>query len=115
MSPDVELNADLPPNLVSSRLNRPEPELRKPKKPKYLLKMDNFKAVVQRLSLDHPQFDPDTFMDTFEVLKWWLVDAEKTPYTRNVQDAIAELTIVGSIIEFRIGSYTIQPVFDRKR
>lgn len=109
MSFDFDLPMkDLPNNLISSRVTKPETVM-KIKKPRYLLTSDNFRGLVQRISPDHPDFT----IDTFQILQWWTVG--DAPPSKDIEEVKALIKKGIDIIEFRYGSYTLESVWLRKK
>lgn len=79
-----------------------------PKRPRFYISVENFRAIAFKLPEDHEDYSPDTF----EVIESYLRDS--VPPSKEVKRLIDDIK-KSPIVEFRYGTYTEKPVWDRAR
>lgn len=79
-----------------------------PKRPRFYISIENFRAIAYKLPEDHEEYSPDSF----EVLEYYLRDSN--PPSKEVRRVMEDLK-KGPIVEFRYKTYTERPVWDKAK
>lgn len=77
-----------------------------PKRPRFYISIENFRAVAYKLPEDHSDYSPDSF----EILECYL--RNDTPPSKEVKRLLEDFK-KNPIVEFRYKTYTERPVWDK--